>query len=283
MKPPKRQRPRRRCKKKGLYRGGGGGPIDQRPKRFFVAYELFKTVCKTPPMNDIKRKIGFLAATFAATVVAMAIQKPLFLAKYALRQGFGAAEWWQVIWHGLTLDMTVAGYVTALPIVVVLLSLWVRLPERIMQQVFMVYFASYRSARRPSSAVDMGLYEHWGFRIDATILTYLSDPKEALANVDWQTGVRQTLLFAVYATALIWLYRGGVVRLFDGSSLKLASGPGVEFGPAAAGWSGFSGHTRRHRGFGSQHLESLSRTPHAAESCRRKPRILVSVEPGKGA
>lgn len=179
-------------------------------------------------MNDIKRKIGFLAATFAATVVAMAIQKPLFLAKYALRQGFGAAEWWQVIWHGLTLDMTVAGYVTALPIVVVLLSLWVRLPERIMQQVFMVYFVVVSLCTAAIFAVDMGLYEHWGFRIDATILTYLSDPKEALANVDWQTGVRQTLLFAVYATALIWLYRGGVVRLFDGARLSW---------PAALAWS----------------------------------------------
>ncbi len=65
-------------------------------------------------------------------------------------------------------------------------------------------------------AVDVALYEHWGFRLDSTILIYLADPKEAMASVDFWLGVRQTLLAAVYAgLMMIVLYRQ-VLRLFDG-------------------------------------------------------------------
>ena len=55
------------------------------------------------------KKLLFLAAVFAATVLLMAVQKPVFLAWYAAGQGFAAADWWQVVRHGLSLDMTVAG------------------------------------------------------------------------------------------------------------------------------------------------------------------------------
>lgn len=78
----------------------------------------------------MKHKLAFLLAVFAATVLLLAVQKPVFLAWYAVGRGFTAADWWQVVRHGLALDMTVAGYVTALPVLAVLLSLWVRLPER---------------------------------------------------------------------------------------------------------------------------------------------------------
>lgn len=166
----------------------------------------------------MKHKSVFLFAVFAATVLLLAVQKPVFLAWYAWGQGFSAADWWQVVRHGLSLDMTVAGYVTALPVLVVLFSLWVPLPERIMRRAFMAYFAVVSVVVAAIFAVDLALYEHWGFRIDATVLIYLADPREAMASVDWWLGVRQTAICAVYAAAMIWVY-GRVVRLFDGRAL----------------------------------------------------------------
>ena len=75
----------------------------------------------------MRRKLAFLVAVFCATVLAMAVQKPVFMAWYAAEAaGAGFGGWMEVLWHGLTLDMTVAGYVTALPLLAVLLSLWVR-------------------------------------------------------------------------------------------------------------------------------------------------------------
>lgn len=166
-------------------------------------------------MASVRHKIVFLFAVFAATTGLLTVQKPLFLAWYAWGQGFSAADWWQVVRHGLSLDMTVAGYVTALPLLVVLLSLWVRLPERIVRRFFIGYFAVVSVVAAVIFAVDLALYEHWGFRIDATVLIYLSDPREALASVDFWLGVRQTAIAMVYAACMIGVY-GRVVRLFDG-------------------------------------------------------------------
>lgn len=163
----------------------------------------------------MKNKLLFLLALFVATVGLMAVQKPIFLAYYAAEAAeAGFAGWWGVIRHGLTLDMTVAGYVTALPLLAVLLSLWVRLPERAWRGVLTGYFVAIAIVTSAIFSVDVALYEHWGFRLDSTVLIYLSDPREAMASVDFWLGVRQTLLFAAYAAAMIWVYRR-VLRLFD--------------------------------------------------------------------
>ena len=173
----------------------------------------------------LRRKIAFLLAVFAATAGVMALQKPLFMAWYAgeaAAAGAGAAEWFEVLWHGLSLDLTVAGYVTAVPLLVMLLSLWVRLSERLWRVLLTGYFALVALFTAVVFAVDLALYEHWGFRIDATVFIYLADPKEAMASVDWWLGVRQTLIAALCTAGILWLYRR-TLRLFDGEPLGVRS------------------------------------------------------------
>lgn len=164
----------------------------------------------------MRRKLAFPIAVFAATVVMMAVQKPVFMAYYAVEAaGAGFRGWSDVLWHGLTLDLTVAGYVTVLPILVTLLSLWFRLPEKVWRGVLTGWFVLVAVATAVIFAVDVALYEHWGFRIDSTVLIYLTDPEEAMASVDFWLGVRQTLLAAVYAAGMIWAYRR-ILDIFDG-------------------------------------------------------------------
>ncbi|WP_418424453.1 LTA synthase family protein [Alistipes sp.] len=167
----------------------------------------------------MRRKLAFPIAVFAATVVMMAVQKPVFMAYYAMEAaGAGFLGWIDVLWHGLTLDMTVAGYVTALPILVTLLSLWFRLPEKVWRGVLTGWFVLVAVVTAVIFAVDVALYEHWGFRIDSTVLIYLTDPEEAMASVDFWLGVRQTLLAAVYAAGMIWAYRR-ILGIFDGRTV----------------------------------------------------------------
>ncbi len=167
----------------------------------------------------MRRKLAFPIAVFAATVVMMAVQKPVFMAYYAVEAaGAGFRGWIDVLWHGLTLDMTVAGYVTALPILVTLLSLWLRLPEKVWQGVLTTWFVLVAVTTAVIFAVDVALYEHWGFRIDSTVLIYLADPEEAMASVDFWLGVRQTLLAAAYAAGMIWVYRR-ILGVFDGRTV----------------------------------------------------------------
>ena len=167
----------------------------------------------------MRRKLAFPIAVFAATIVMMAVQKPVFMAYYAVEAaGAGFRGWIDVLWHGLTLDMTVAGYVTALPILVTLLSLWLRLPEKVWRGVLTTWFVLVAVTTAVIFAVDVALYEHWGFRIDSTVLIYLADPEEAMASVDFWLGVRQTLLAAAYAAGMIWVYRR-ILGVFDGRTV----------------------------------------------------------------
>lgn len=164
----------------------------------------------------MKRRLAFLAAVFAVTAVLMALQKPVFMAWYAAdAAGLGAGAWFEVLLHGLSLDATVAGYVTVIPLLATLVSLWVPLSERFWRGFLTTYFVVISVVTALIFTVDVALYEHWGFRLDATILIYLSDPKDAMASVDWWTAVRQLALAALYAALMIWAYRQ-VLRLFDG-------------------------------------------------------------------
>ena len=111
----------------------------------------------------------------------MLLQKPAFLLFYharAAEASFG--EWLGVLWHGLSLDCTVAGYVTAFPVLVVLASFWIPLSQRVWRIVLTVYFSLIALVTAAIFAVDLNLYGYWGFRLDGSVLIYLSDPGEAL-------------------------------------------------------------------------------------------------------
>ena len=64
----------------------------------------------------VKKKLAFVFGVFCATVLLMAVQKPVFLAYYAADAAQASAgEWLGVVGHGPTLGSTRAGYVTPPP------------------------------------------------------------------------------------------------------------------------------------------------------------------------
>ena len=78
----------------------------------------------------VKKKLAFVFGVFCATVLLMAVQIRVFMAYYAADAAQASAgEWLGVVWHGLTLDSTVAGYVAALPLLLTLASLWCGFPN----------------------------------------------------------------------------------------------------------------------------------------------------------
>ena len=141
--------------------------------------------------SDVRRLL-FLGAVFCTTVGWMLLQKPAFLLFYharAAEASFG--EWLGVLWHGLSLDCTVAGYVTAFPVLVVLASFWIPLSQRVWRIVLTVYFSLIALVTAAIFAVDLNLYGYWGFRLDGSVLIYLADPGEALASASWGEVLRQ--------------------------------------------------------------------------------------------
>lgn len=165
------------------------------------------------------KKLRFLFATWLSTLVLMALQKPIFLAWYAEQAAEHSwAEYLQVIWHGLLLDSTMAGYITALPILFTLVTLWTGIPDRVGRLVMKGYFVVMAVVAAVLFAVDLGLYGYWGFRLDSTILIYLSDPQGAMASIDLPLFLKQSAVAVAYGALLVWVWMK-VANLFDGKRL----------------------------------------------------------------
>lgn len=153
-------------------------------------------------------KIITIVALYVITLLLMALQKPIFLMWYAERAAeASASDLWGVVWNGLLLDSTTAGYIAVLPWLAMLIAVWVKIPERVMQRLLTIYFAIMAFAVALIVAVDMGLFRHWDFRLDSTIIPYLRTPKEAAASVTWGDLWPTLILFCLYGALLFVAWR----------------------------------------------------------------------------
>ncbi|HRR62764.1 MAG TPA: LTA synthase family protein, partial [Paludibacteraceae bacterium] len=101
----------------------------------------------------------------------------------------------RVLGNGLKLDASMAGYLTILPGIFLIMSLWIS--SKIINKFFKVYFAIVALLISIIFVADISLYGYWGFRLDATVLFYLKWPKEAMASVNMLTVIMGILVIAV--------------------------------------------------------------------------------------
>lgn len=196
------------------------------------------------PLPPLAGNLLFLGALFAMSLLVMAIEKPLFLLWYhAQADEASAAELALVVWNGLKLDQTVAGYITALPLLVVLAALWI--PGRWSRSVLKGYLLVIAAVSATAFAANLALYEYWAFPLDSSVLQYLASPKEALASVTAGQLLLQLLVAAAVFGGMAWCYLR-VLRLYDparrsthraGSTLVLLLAAGVLFLPIRGGVS----------------------------------------------
>lgn len=156
----------------------------------------------------MRERVRFVVAAFVVSTLLSALQKPLFLlCNAADAAATTPAEWWGVVWHGLRLDLTVAGYITALPLLLVLVSVWVPLPVRALRRGAACYFGLVSFVVAATFAANLALYPYWGFPLDSTVLIYIVHPREAAASADGAAVVRTLLLFALCGGANWLAYR----------------------------------------------------------------------------
>jgi phosphoglycerol transferase MdoB-like AlkP superfamily enzyme len=98
-----------------------------------------------------------------------------------LYQTASFADYFSVIFHGFQLDASMAGYLTLLPGLFLIASLWVN--PKVMKRIFKGYYIFICSFISIVFVADMALYRFWGFRLDSTPLFYLRTPIDAMASV----------------------------------------------------------------------------------------------------
>ena len=119
--------------------------------------------------------------TYLWTIVVFVFAKVVFMLCCQAGHAFSIGDMWQVIIHGLTLDLSTALYFSILPFLLVLVSLW-HIGKWI-SIVLHIYFAIISLAFILAFVADTSLYPFWNFKLDATCLQYLETPTDAMASV----------------------------------------------------------------------------------------------------
>ena len=145
-------------------------------------------------MTMAKRLYIYLRYYF--TVVAVFIVgKLLFMAVNGGDHEMALKDAPAIVWHGLSLDCCMAGYLAIVPLFFFAL----------MKQgnaVFKAYNVVVALLMAVAIVVDAFLYGFWGFRLDATVLNYIDQPEQAFASVSaWYIIVR-LFVIAVVAVAI---------------------------------------------------------------------------------
>ena len=111
------------------------------------------------------------------------ILKPVFMFyNHSAFKDCNFTDYLAVIWHGLPMDVSVAGYFTIIPALLALISIW--LHPALIRILHRTYLALASFLISIVYCTDAVLYGFWQFRIDSTPFFYfLSSPKDALASV----------------------------------------------------------------------------------------------------
>ena len=133
-------------------------------------------------------------------------QKFVFLAYYykGLYNDCSIGDFADVLWHGLPLDLAIAGYLTAIPALLLIAGIWWQ--GKALKYIFKGYYIFCAVLLACIFIGDLALYEYWGFRLDTTPLFYLkSSPKDAFASATFGMIAAAVAAFIAYVSLFLWL------------------------------------------------------------------------------
>ena len=156
---------------------------------------------KSQEKNDIR--LRSLLGHFIRLVVLFIVQKPLFMIyNGALSGGYRFSDWIGVVWHGLTIDFSVAAYLTFIPLILLLITVWCNSCP--IKKIWGIYDTIVAIVLALVFAGDTALYPFWGFKLDASVFFYLKTPGDALASIPVWASILGILAVILIAFVIRW-------------------------------------------------------------------------------
>ncbi len=165
----------------------------------------------------MRRYFKILVQIFVAALLLGALQKVLFLVAYFGRTlVLSLYELWGVFRYGALLDISLAAYIVVLPwfFGLVCLLFGLRVSARVCEYSLRCYLVFIALAVAVVGATDIKLYEHWSYRIDASLLQYLSTPAEAAASMSFFDIFSGSLWLLVTFCVALMLFRRATVGAY---------------------------------------------------------------------
>ena len=151
----------------------------------------------------MKIRTLLLLRFFLASVLIGIVAKVIFLLYNGVGRELTVGDWWDILWHGLPLDLSFSGYLSGVLWIILLAGYWIG----IHRSVFYIYFAFTALLQGIIYIVDTCLFSFWNFKIDATIFNYLDSPAEVVASVSTTYVVVGITCILATIVAIFFLYR----------------------------------------------------------------------------
>lgn len=123
-----------------------------------------------------------LTKTYALTVLFFLLAKVAFMVCNAEGHAFTASDVLGVLGHGLSLDLSTALYVLAVPFLCATTSIFIGWPK-LLRWLLNIWFLLVSVGLSLAFVADTSLYPFWQFKLDASCLQYLDTPTDAMASV----------------------------------------------------------------------------------------------------
>lgn len=155
----------------------------------------------------MKKRIAYLILVFAVIFIFFILQKPFFmLYNDAPGRLVPFSSYLQVMFHGMSLDAATTGYLTAIPWLTILISIWFK--KFPLRQLLVGYYAIVCLLISLIFVGDMCLYPFWNFKLDSSVFLYLDSPKNAMASVSTGFIILRILVILLLSGFVTWiLYR----------------------------------------------------------------------------
>lgn len=169
----------------------------------------------------VNKRLVYLTGIFLILLVFQLIMHPVFLLRYFERSC--AAGWMEVLsvpLYGIRLDVVIASYLSAIPLVVLLVSLISSGLCPILSWILKVYYIIVAILLSAIFTIDLELFGFWDFRFDASVLLYMQKPREAVASIGLGTIVLYTSFFILSASLLIFALLRFHRRYFSSAAVR---------------------------------------------------------------
>jgi len=168
----------------------------------------------------MKVKLLRLLFVYIATVLVFIAAKVVFMLFNAAGHNVSLTDYFDIIRHGLSLDLSTALYFLVVPLLASMAQVWVRVPPVVMK----VYYAIISCAFALAFVADSSLYQFWEFKLDASCLQYLQQPEGITASVSVgyillrvaATAVVAVLIYKLY----VWVAFVAVAKISKDESLR---------------------------------------------------------------
>ncbi len=158
----------------------------------------------------MKQRVFLFLSVYLYFILLFIIEKSAF---YALllpaANQYNLQDYLSVLYHGLRLDFSMSGYLTIIPALLIVSTIWIN--STIISKLFNIYYVIIISLIVIIVVTDIALYPHWGYHFDANLFLYLKNPKEALASstmTELLLGVLTLIItFVVFYFGYIWFIK----------------------------------------------------------------------------